>query len=396
MVKDKSGRLTITEHFKLLKDPRIERTKKHSLHDILVLTICAVIGGADDWTEVERFAHAKLKWFKSFLDLRNGIPSHDTLGRVFAALDTEALMRCFVEWVSSLTKVAVGDVVAIDGKTLRGSFDTASKKAAIHMVSAWATKQHLVLGQIKTEEKSNEITAIPRLLDLLDVSGCIVTIDAMGCQREIAKKIVEKGADYVLSLKGNHETVHEEVRTFFEWARREKFKDVAHDYFESTDGNHGRIEIRRYWISPEIGWFTDTNRWSGLRSFGMVESERIVGEKTSVEQRYFLCSLPGDSAKQFAGAVRQHWSVENNLHWVLDVAFREDQSRVRKDHAPENFAILRHIALNLLKQETTISSLKGRRHVAGWNDNYLLKVLGVIDSFTLKPSRIVATSLGKN
>lgn len=376
----KTSKSTITDHFASLRDPRIERTKKHLLHDILVITICAVIGGADDWVNIARFARCKRKWFKSFLSLPNGIPSHDTLGRVFAALDPEELTRCFSNWISSLVKVTEGEVIAIDGKTLRHSFDTASKKAAIHMVSAWASKQRLVLGQVKTEEKSNEITAIPRLLDLLDVRGCIVTIDAMGCQREIAKKIVDKEADYVLSLKGNQETVHDEVRSFFDWARREKFKDVAHDYFESTDGDHGRIEIRRCWLTPDIQWFADVKRWAGLKSFGLVESERTVNGKATVEQRYFLSTLPGDNAELFAMAVRQHWTVENSLHWVLDVAFREDESRVRKDHAPENFAILRHIALNLLQQETSIPSMKGKRLVAGWDNDYLLKVLGVVQT----------------
>ena len=377
MKRARSGKSTITAQFASLRDPRIERTKKHLLHDIVVITICAVIGGADDWVNIARFARAKQKWFKSFLTLANGIPSHDTLGRVFAALDPDELRRCFSNWVSSLVKVTQGEVVAIDGKTLRHSFDTASTKTAIHMVSAWAAGQRLVLGQVKTEEKSNEITAIPKLLELLDVQGCIVTIDAMGCQREIAKKIVDKGADYVLSLKGNQETVHDEVRTFFEWARRENFKDVAHDYFETTDGDHGRIEIRRCWTTSDIKWFAGVDRWAGLKSFALVEAERTVAGKTSIEQRYFLSTLSGTLAEPVALAVRQHWTVENSLHWVLDVAFREDESRVRKDHAPENFAILRHIALNLLQQESSIPSMKGKRLVAGWDDDYLLKVLGV-------------------
>ncbi len=379
MKKETRSRPSIDAHFAELPDPRIDRTRKHGLHDILVITICGVIGGADDWVSIERFAKAKRDWFETFLDLPHGIPSHDTFGRVFAALNPDALTKCFSTWIASLAKVTHGEVVAIDGKTIRRSFDTASSKAAIHMVSAWASQQRLVLGQVKTNEKSNEITAIPKLLELLELEGCIVTIDAMGCQTKIAAAIVDKGADYVFGLKGNQETLHDEVKTFFDWALKEKFKDIPHDFFETVDGEHGRIETRRYWCTSQVAWFADAQKWKGLRSFGLVESERTAGEKTSVERRVFIGSLPGDNAKLWAHAVRTHWTVENGLHWVLDMAFREDESRVRKDNSPQNLAIIRHIALNLLKQEATAKvGMKNKRLIAGWDESYLLRVLGVI------------------
>lgn len=380
MSEQASERLSLTEHFSVLKDPRVERTKRHSLNDIVVMTICAVICGADSWVAVEEFCKAKLSWFKTFLDLPSGIPSHDTFGRVFAALDPEQFGRCFASWLSAVGRTLKGQVVAIDGKTLRRSFDNAADVAAIHMVSAWAVQAHVVLGQVKTEEKSNEISAIPALLKKLELSGCIVTIDAMGCQRAIVKDIVERSADYVICLKGNQGTMHDEVRQLFDWAQRDNFKELSHAYYESIDKGHGRIETRRYWTTGEVDWFEDRAKWAGLASFAMVESERVVGEQTSVERRYFISSLSGGDAKQMAEAIRGHWGIENELHWVLDVAFREDDCRVRVGYAAQNFSLLRQLALSLLKRETSAKvGVKNKRLKAGWDEKYLLKVLSAAD-----------------
>lgn len=369
---------SITEHFESLPDPRVERTKQHLLQDILTIAICGVICGADSWVEMEQFGEAKQRWFRTFLGLPNGIPSHDTFGRVFAALDPEVFAQCFSSWIAAVSKVTKGSVVAIDGKTLRRSFDAGSQKAAIHMVSAWADRNQIVLGQVKTDQKSNEITAIPKLLRMLALKGCIVTIDAMGCQKKIAAQIVDCGADYVLSLKGNQGTMEAEVKEFFDWAMASKFKEVEHDFLETIEKDHGRLDIRRYWCTSEVGWFEDRDEWSGLLSFGRVESERHIGEEVTRESRFYISSLSGKDAKTFAHAVRSHWGIENKLHWVLDVAFREDDSRIRKDHSAANFSTLRHIALNLLKQEKTAKvGIKIKRNKSGWDENYLLKVLGI-------------------
>jgi predicted transposase YbfD/YdcC len=347
------------------------------LEDILTIALCGVICGADNWVAIETFGQAREAWFRTFLSLENGIPTHDTFSRVFGALDPKAFQKCFIDWMSGIAEVTAGEVVAIDGKTLRRSFDRGAEKAAIHMVSAWATENGVVLGQEKTAEKSNEITAIPKLLALLDVKGAIVTIDAMGCQRTIAQAVVDRGADYVFGLKGNQGTLHTEVKTFFDDAAKTTFKEIVHDQAETVDGDHGRIEIRRTVCTSEINWFEDKPDWAGLRSFAMVESERTVGDKTSVERRYFISSLPGNNATQMAHAIRRHWCVENQLHWTLDVAFREDECRSRKDHRPENFAVLRHMALNLLKKERSIKlGVPNKRLKAGWEHPYLLKVLG--------------------
>jgi predicted transposase YbfD/YdcC len=317
----------------------------------------------------------KEKWLRQFLLLPNGIPSHDTFARVIARLKPEELQQCFVRWMQAVSEVTEGEVVAIDGKTLRRSFDRATGKSAIHMVSAWASANRLVLGQQKVEEKSNEITAIPALLQLLELKGCIVTIDAMGCQKAIAQTIIKQEADYVLTLKANQGWLYEEVQRFFAWARQRQFADVPHAYYHTLEGNHGRVEERRYWLVSELAWLTAKSEWAGLQSLGMVERQRTVAGKTTVEVHYYLTSLAG-SGPQFGEAVRTHWSVENGLHWVLDVAFQEDQSRLRRDHAAENFAVLRHLALSLLRQESTCTNgLKVKRLKAALDEDYLTRVL---------------------
>lgn len=366
----------VLAHFSVLDDPRIERTKKHSLNDILVISICGFICGIDNWVELELFGQSKEAWFRTFLDLPNGIPSHDTFGRVFAALDPESFSRCFMSWMKAVAETTEGEVVAIDGKTLRRSFDRAGKKAAIHMVSAWATGNGVVLGQVKTDEKSNEITAVPKLLELLRLEGCIVTLDAMGCQREVAQQVVDKGAHYVISLKGNQGKLHEEVARLFTEARDESFETLPHAYAETLEKDHGRIEKRRYWLTSRLDSVRRVEDWACLCSVGMVEAQRTIDGKTSTEVRYFISSLPGDDAKPFATAVRRHWEIENSLHWVLDVAFREDENRVRKDNAPENMAMLRHVALNLLKADKSKKAgVQARRKLAGWDADYLTRLL---------------------
>jgi predicted transposase YbfD/YdcC len=374
---------SLLEHFSSLEDPRVERTKLHLLSDILALTICAVICGADSWTEIESYGQAKYDWLKESLALPNGIPSHDTIARLFIRLDPEQLQDCFLSWIEALTQTLAGQVVAIDGKTLRHSFDKSDGKGAIHMVSAWATRNRLVLGQVKVDEKSNEITAIPELLRVLALSGCIVTIDAMGCQKNIAQHIIDKGADYILTLKGNQGHLLEEVQELFDHAqqnaaftdRRIHFQDMTHDYHRTVHRGHGRVEIRQCWTIEEPSAWAVQRQWPGLRSFVMVEAERRVAGQVSHERRYYLSSLSGN-AQQALESIRSHWGIENCLHWVLDMAFREDDSRIREGYADQNLAIVRHIALNLLNGEKTAKvGVKGKRLKAAWDDNYLAKVL---------------------
>ena len=365
------------DHFASLSDPRSWHApnQRHELIDILIISVCAVICGAEGWEDIEEYGHAQAEWFAEVLALPHGIPSHDTFRRVLSCLDPDELAQCFVSWTASLSDLSGGDIVAIDGKTLRHSFDRASSKAAIHMVSAWANRNRLVLAQVKVDDKSNEITAIPKLLKMLDLPGATVTIDAMGCQKEIAQVITEQGADYVLALKKNHSTLYDDVTLFLDDARGNDFAEIAHDYHETVDGDHGRIETRKYWITSAIDWLGATASWVNLHSLGLVESRRESGEKVEIERRYYLVSLPADGVR-FSHAVRQHWGVENSLHWVLDVSFQEDACRIRRDKGAQTFSVLRHIALNLLKRESQHKrGIKARRKRAGWDREYLLQVL---------------------
>lgn len=368
-------KISIAEHFETVEDPRIERSKEHLLIDILTIAILAVICGADGWVGIETYGKAKHKWLKKFLALPNGIPSHDTFARVFARLNPEQLQESFLSWVSTVKRVSEGEVIAIDGKTVRRSYDQGKNKGAIHMVSAWASQNRLVLGQRKVDDKSNEITAIPELLKVLDLNGCIVTIDAMGTQKEIAKQIIAQGGDYVLALKGNQGNLFEDVQQIFELAQSQDFQGIEHDFYQTLDAGHGRLEKRRCWSLGQVEWLIDAEQWLGFASITMVESVRQCEEQTSQEVRYYISSLAPD-AKQLAQSIRTHWSIENPLHWVLDVAFREDECRIRTGHAPENFTIMRHLALSALNQEKTAKvGVKNKRLRAGWDDDYLLKVL---------------------
>jgi predicted transposase YbfD/YdcC len=373
---DNQSPKTLVEHFSGITDPRVDRTKRHKLIDILVIAICATICGAEGWEEFELFGQSKIDWFKRFLELPNGIPSDDTFRRVFARISPCQFQQSFLEWVRSVYDLTQGQVIAIDGKQSRRSYDRASGKSAINMVSAWASDNQMVLGQVKVDDKSNEITAIPELLELLEITGCIVTLDAMGCQTDIAAKIIEKEADYVLAVKGNQGNLYDDIKAYFDWALADKFELTRFTTDATTDHQHGRIEVRRCYATSDCDWLRKKGEWRGLRSIVMVERERtILGEETSRERKYYISSLEAD-ARQLGRSIRSHWSIENQLHWVLDMGFREDESRIRKEHSPENVATLKHIALNLLKQErTTKVGIKSKRLKAGWDEGYLLKVL---------------------
>jgi predicted transposase YbfD/YdcC len=366
---------TIVDHFSGVEDPR-ESNRRHLLLDIIIIAICAAICGADTWTDVELFGKAKEKWFRRFLELPHGIPSHDTFGRVFALLDPEQFQACFREWITAVEERTQGEVIALDGKQLRRSHDKTLGKKAIYMVSAWASENSLVLGQRKVDEKSNEITAIPKLLDILEIAGCIVTTDAMNCQTAIAEKVVERDAEYVFVVKENQGRLLKTIQGLFD--DPDEMRWVDYDYYKTVNGGHGRIETRQCWTTsdPEyLQYIASIGDWPGLQSIGMIEAKRRTDEGTTVKRRYFISSL-ASNAEQLLYSVRTYWGIENKLHWVLDLAFREDESRVRKGNGPQNFAVLRHIALNLLRREDTAKiSIRAKRKKAGWDNDYLLKVL---------------------
>jgi predicted transposase YbfD/YdcC len=365
---------SISEHFGGISDPRSGDNVWHPLINIMTIAICGAICGADNWVDMEMFGNAKQAWFATFLDLRHGIPSHDTFGRVFRQLDPEEFQACFLQWTAALRIKLKGEVLSVDGKTERGSKDETLGLAALEMVSVWASENELVLAQDRIDAGTNEISVIPALLRLLDLEGTIITLDAMGCQTEIAEAIVEQGADYVLALKTNQEKLFEDVVTAFE----PTIPAIPSDYHRTVSKGHGRIETRACWAlsDPDIlSYINAYKHWPGLHSLVKVTSTRRENGQSSQTTRYFISSLPPD-ATQLLAAVRAHWQIENRLHWVLDIAFREDANRSRKDHAAQNLAILHHIALNLLKQEPSLKvGIKAKRLRAGWDEHYLLKVL---------------------
>ena len=364
----------ITDHFVELTDPR-RRKVTYPLINIVTIALCAVVCGADDFVSIAEYGEKKKKWLAQFLDLSAGIPSHDRFNAILGALNPAEFEKCLLSWITALHEITEGQLVAIDGKMLRRSFDAASSKAAIHMVSAWAAANHISLGQVVVDEKSNEITAIPKLLEILAISGCLVTIDAMGCQTEIAEQIVAAEADYVLAVKGNQPTLHEGVAQFFLDHLEDDFDRVKVSRYQTEERGHGREETRTYYVCPVPDDLPDRRRWKKLTSIGIAINDTLRAGKQTSEVRYYILSRKL-SAKNFAGAVRGHWSIENQLHWQLDVTFGEDQSRVRKGHADANFSILRRAALSLLKNNHTLKvGVKNKRLAAGWDDDYLAQVL---------------------
>jgi predicted transposase YbfD/YdcC len=365
----------ITAYFSVLEDPR-RYNRRHKLLDIVVIAICAAICGAEGWEDIELFGETKEEWLREFLELPHGPPSDDTYRRVFAALDAEEFQICFMDWIEAVEELTQGQVIAVDGKTLRRSHDRSQGKKALQMVSAWASANGLVLGQRKVDGESNEITAVPELLDVLEIAGCIVTLDAIHCQTETVETIVNKGADYVLPVKENQPRLLEALQGLFDDPAEMRW--VECDYHRTEDQGHGRVEIRECWSTsdPEyLNYIGTLAEWRDLQAIVMIQTERQLGDQTTVSRRYFISSLRSD-AERLLQAVRGHWGIENKVHWVLDIAFREDDCRIRKGYSAENFAVLRHIALNLLRRETSAKrSIKGKRMKAALDEKYLFKVL---------------------
>jgi predicted transposase YbfD/YdcC len=365
---------SIHDHFNSLNDPRLERTRKHPLINILFIAICGVLCGADTWVSIERYGKTKQEWLSQFLDLSNGIPSHDTFNRVFAALDAEAFGQYFIRWVSGLTK-DIKDIIAIDGKALRATKNTIDNVGPLYLVNAWCSANQLVLGQVKVDSKSNEITAIPTLLELLDVKGATITMDAMGCQKDIVKKIRKQEANYVLALKGNQGNFYDDIALFCRSLEKKEVKSNW-DYHKTVDGGHGRIETREYWTTNTIEWLEDRFLWDDLTTITMVKSTRQIQNKTTTEYKFYISDLPLTNHKKIAHAIRSHWQVENCLHWSLDVSFNEDRWRSKLGDCAANMGMINKIALNLLRKEKTAKvGVKNKRLMAAWDEQYLLKVL---------------------
>jgi predicted transposase YbfD/YdcC len=369
---------SILAYFAELDDPRIDKNQKHPLMNVVSIAILGVICGADTWVDIERYGQAKQAWLGTFLDLRNGIPSHDTFGRVFRWLDAEQFQARFIDWTQHICELTQGQVVSLDGKKLRRSHDKQHERDGIWVVSAWAGENRMVLGQTKVAEKSNEITAIPQLLSALDISGCVVTVDALGTQTAIAQQIIEAGADYILPVKDNQGTVYEDMSLLFDGFETDEYAEVVYDTAKQITEGHDRREIRQCWVVQQPEYHAYLRRgqdWAKLTSLIKLLTIRQTARKTEVTFRYFISSCTA-SAQAFLKCIREHWQIENGLHWVLDIAFREDESRIRKDHAPQNMAVLRHMALNLLKQDTSVKvGIAAKRKMAGWDNHYLLKVL---------------------
>ena len=361
------------ESFEELDDPRQRGKVLYPLDEVLLLVLLGVIAGCESWVEIARYGEKKLGLLRRFRPFKDETPSHDQLGDIFAVLDAEQFQKCFVAWVATLTGLGP-EIIAIDGKTLRRSYQEGGAKAPIHMVSAWSAKQNLVLGQVKVTDKSNEITAIPRLLDMLTIKGAVVTIDAMGCQREIAAKIIEKEADYVLALKGNQGTLRDDVEEFFIEQKANKYADCTPSCHETLEKSHGRIETRTVTVVDDIDWLKERHAWAGLASIVMVESCREIAGKSEREARFYITSLKAD-AERLGMAIRGHWGIENGLHWVMDMVFRDDECRIRKDNAPANFATVKHMASNLLRQTPGKDSLRVKRKIAAWDDDYLAAIV---------------------
>ena len=370
MSDDKSS--LILQEFSNLEDPRADDNQLYPLSEVLLVLFFGVICTSDSYRDIVDYGNLKLDYLRKYFPYKNGIVSKSQLQNIVSSINPEHFRSCFANWIQSLGAISQ-DVIAIDGKTLRHSFDSSNGRSPIHMVSAFASQARLVLGQIKVDDKSNEITAIPKLLNILEIKGNIVTIDAMGCQKKICNHIIEKEADYVLSLKGNQGNLHKDIKLFFEEQHSKNFADIKVDYFEKTDGEHGRIEIRKHWITDDIDWLDDAEKWRGLKAIGMIESTRIIKDRESKEVRYYIASIKPD-VQLFAKAARGHWGIENSLHWVLDMTFNEDYSRVRDENAAENLAIVRHIAINAVqksKHEFKGSSIKNIRKKAGWDNNLM-------------------------